>query len=72
VQQQWSTIKQCIYTAAKEITGTIQPSDRNQWFDHECNDAIGMSNIVQINMLQRKTRASTKEYKNAKRNKTNM
>jgi len=44
VQQQCSTIKQCIYRAAKEITGTIQPNDRNQWFDQECSDAIEMSN----------------------------
>jgi hypothetical protein len=45
VKQQWCTIKQCIYTAAKEITGTIQPNHRNQWFDQEC-DAIEMSNTL--------------------------
>ena len=29
VQQQWSTVKQFIYRAAKEVAGTIQPNDRN-------------------------------------------
>jgi hypothetical protein len=47
VQQQWSTIKQCIYRAAKEITGTIQPNDRNQWFDQlNTIDTIEMSNTL--------------------------
>jgi len=46
VQQQCSTIKQCIYRAAKEITGTIQPDDRNQWFNQECSDATEMSNTL--------------------------
>jgi len=54
--------------SSKEITSTIQPNDRNQWFDQECSDANEMSNTLRINMLQRKTRASTKECKNARRN----
>jgi len=51
VEQQWSTIKQCIYWAAEEITDTIQPNDRNQWFHQECSHAIEMINTLQINML---------------------
>jgi len=57
-----------VYSTTEEITGTIQPTDRTQWFDQECSDTIELRNTLRMNMLQRKTGAPTEEYKKARRN----
>jgi len=31
-----------VYSTTEEITSTIQPTDRTQWFDQECSDTIEM------------------------------
>ena len=67
MEQKWSTFKPYMYRTGEEITSTMQPNDRNQWFDQESSNATAMSNTLQINMLQRKTRISTEEYNNVKR-----
>ena len=76
MEQKWSTFKPVIsypvlyiymYRTGEEMTSTIQPSDRNQWFDQESSDATEMRNTLQINMLQSKNRTSTDEYNYAKR-----
>lgn len=67
MEQKWSTFKPHMHRTGEEITSTIQPNDRNQWFDQESSDATDMRNTLQINMLQRKIRASKEEYNNAKR-----
>jgi hypothetical protein len=54
-EENWMNIKQCIHKAADEALGTIQPKNRNDWFDQDCQIALDTRNEVRKRMLQRET-----------------
>ena len=62
VEQDWQNIKNVMLETAKDTIWLQTRITRNEWWDDECEEAIKEKNIARGKCLQRRTRATQKEY----------
>jgi galactose-1-phosphate uridylyltransferase len=65
VEEEWQNIKESIQTAAKEVIRYKNKEKHKEWFSDECKQALDIQNKARMMMLQKETRTTTEEYKEA-------